>query len=80
MAALAAGMLYNVQVFSSENGSDISMTTVGKMAIANNENGGGGTCKAEVDCGGGKKVSCSGTKRCYAGSWYVECDGARGEC
>lgn len=56
------------------------MTTVGKMAIANNENGGGGTCKAELDCGGGKKVSCSGTKRCYAGSWYVECDGARGEC
>ncbi len=42
VAALAAGMLYNVQVFDAENGSDISMAALGVMAVANNEGGGGG--------------------------------------
>jgi len=41
VAALAAGMLYNVQVFSSENGSDTSMIALGNMAVAQAENGGG---------------------------------------
>ena len=39
MAALAAGMLYNVQVFDAENGSDISMAALGVMAVAQNEGG-----------------------------------------
>lgn len=43
VAALAAGMMYNVQVFSSENGPDISLATLGNVAIANNE-GGNGDC------------------------------------
>ena len=40
VVALAAGMLYNVQVFNAENGLDISMAALGVMAVANNEGGG----------------------------------------
>lgn len=39
VAALAAGMLYNVQVFDAENGLDISMAALGVMAVAQSEGG-----------------------------------------
>src|SRR5690606_28729410 len=45
VAALAAGMLYNVQVFNAENGSDISLGALENMAVAQNEGGSyGGLC------------------------------------
>ncbi len=37
VAALAAGMLYNVQVFDVENGSDISLAALVNMAVAQSE-------------------------------------------
>lgn len=42
LAALAAGMMYNVQVFDTKSVSDISMAALGSIAIASSESGGSG--------------------------------------
>lgn len=41
MAALAAGMLYNVQVSDVASGSDVALSALGNMAAANPEGGAG---------------------------------------
>jgi len=37
VAALAAGMMHNVQVFESANSSDISLAALGNVAVAQSE-------------------------------------------
>ena len=44
VVALAVGMLYNVQVSDVENGSDVSLATLGNVAVANSEGSFGGIC------------------------------------
>ncbi len=41
VAALAAAMIYNVQVFGTDGDAGISLAALGSMAVANNE---GSTC------------------------------------
>lgn len=44
VAALAAGMMYNVQVSDVENGSDVSLATLGNVAVAQSEGSYSGLC------------------------------------
>lgn len=42
VVALAAGMMYNIQLFDSENSLDISLAALGNMAVAQGESSGSG--------------------------------------
>ncbi len=79
VAALAAGMMYNVQVFDAENGSDISLAALGVMAVANSESG-DAKCTAELECGKGGKVTCTGKSECRVFGSMIECDQVRAYC
>ena len=50
VAALAAGMLYNVQVFDSERSLDISLAALGSLAVAQSEGGDRGCILDNTGC------------------------------
>lgn len=78
VAALAAGMLYNVQVFDTKSVSDISMAALGSIAIASSESGGSG-----INCNCTMLGSCKAngsSSRCASFSGNGDCWVYDGNC
>src|SRR5690606_6455984 len=76
VAALAAGMMYNVQVFESANSSDISLATLGSVAVAQSESG-GGSDTGFTGLLGSKPTTITYTWSVTANAWIIGGTGTR---
>lgn len=76
MAALAAGMMYNVQVLETEKNLDLSLVALGNAAIAQSESGGGSDTEF-TGLLGSKTTTITYTWSVTANAWIIGGTGTR---